>query len=223
MTSPERWLAATWELVQRHLPAAPARVVDVGCGRLGGFVPMLLALGYDAVGVDPEAPDEEQYQRVEFERAVVPGPIDTVIASTSLHHVTDPSEVIDRMVGCLRPGGFVVVVEWASEKFDGATARWCFDRLGAQEEPGWLHELRDEWLASGLDWPQYVRGWLKRDHLHSGDVLVRLLDERLEPRLLAYGPYFFPDLEDTTEAEEQAAISAGRIQPSRIEYVGVRR
>jgi 2-polyprenyl-3-methyl-5-hydroxy-6-metoxy-1,4-benzoquinol methylase len=39
------------------LPAPPARVLEIGCGPLGGFVPMLRASGYDATGVDPRAPE----------------------------------------------------------------------------------------------------------------------------------------------------------------------
>jgi hypothetical protein len=48
--------------------------------------------------------------------------------------------------------------------------------------------------------------------------VLRLLDERLEPQLLAHGPYFFPDLADTTAADEQAAIDCGQIQanPDRL-------
>lgn len=208
MTPGERWLAALWPFLQQHLPGPPASVLDLGCGPLGGFVPMLRAEGYDAVGIDPEAPKEAHYQRVEFERADL-RPVDAVVASTSLHHVADPAEVIDRIVGTLGPGGMVVVFEWASERFDERTARWCFERLGTEES--WLHELRED-----------PRGWLEREGLHRGDVLVRLLDERLERRLLAYGPYFFADLAETTEAEEQAAIDAGKIQASRIDYVGAR-
>src|SRR5207245_3198229 len=34
----------------------------------GGFVPMLPADGYDAVGIDPQAPDDARYQPIEFER-----------------------------------------------------------------------------------------------------------------------------------------------------------
>jgi hypothetical protein len=44
-------------------------VVEVGCCPLGGFVPMLRANRYDAVGIDPRAPDDAHYQRIEFERA----------------------------------------------------------------------------------------------------------------------------------------------------------
>jgi hypothetical protein len=49
MSSGDRWLATLWPLVRTHLPSPPARVLDLGCGPLGGFVPFLLSSGYDAV------------------------------------------------------------------------------------------------------------------------------------------------------------------------------
>ena len=220
MTPRERWLATLSPLVRAYLPAPPARVVDIGCGPLGGFVPMLLSNGYEAVGIDPQAPEEAHFQRIEFERAEIPRQVDAVVASTSLHHVADPAQVIDRIATTLTNGGAVIVVEWAWEKFDEQTAEWCFKRLGQNDDAGWLHRRRDEWLTSGNDWPSYLRDWAKRDGLHRGDVLIRLLEERFERRLLTRGPYFFPDLFDTTDAEEQSAIDAGDIQPTRIDYVG---
>ena len=222
MTPGERWLATLWPLIRTRLPAAPARVVEVGCGSLGGFVPMLRADGYDAVGIDPQAPEAPHYQRIEFERAELPPQVDGVVASTSLHHVADPADVIDRITTALTSGGAVVIVEWAWDKFDEGTAEWCFNRLGRDEEAGWLHRLRDEWLASGHVWPSYLRDWAEREGLHRGDVLIELLDERLERQLLTHGPFFFPDLADTTAADEQTAIHAGQIQPTRIDYVGTR-
>lgn len=223
MTSGERWLDTQWPLVRGRLPAPPARVVEIGCGPLGGFVPMLRAEGYDAVGIDPRAPEQLHYRRVEFERAPLPPQVDAVIASASLHHVADPAEVLDRVAGALTSGGTVVVVEWAWERFDEQTAAWCFERLGPDDEAGWLHRRRDEWLASGREWPSYLRDWTQRDGLHPSELLLRLLDERLERRLLTHGPYFFPDLFDTSEADEQAAIDAAVIQPTRVDYVGTRR
>jgi SAM-dependent methyltransferase len=220
MTAPVRWLTAMWPVVRRALPEPPAAVIDLGCGSLGGFVPMLLADGYEAVGVDPNAPDEAPYRRAEFEQAELPDAVDALVASTSLHHVADPSEVLTRMAQVVRPGGVVIVVEWASERFDEETASWCFERLGSEES--WLQRLRDEWLGSGLDWQDYFRSWLGHEHLHSGETLVRLLDERFERRHLSYGPYFFAGLADATERDEQAAIARGEIRAGRIDYVGTR-
>jgi hypothetical protein len=43
-----RWLTAVWPVVRSRLPAPPARVVEICCGSIGGFVPMLGASGYEA-------------------------------------------------------------------------------------------------------------------------------------------------------------------------------
>jgi hypothetical protein len=59
----------------------PATVLEVGCGTLGGLVPALLACGYLAVGVDPEAPEGPGYRQVEFERYQPPRSVDGVVAS----------------------------------------------------------------------------------------------------------------------------------------------
>ncbi len=216
------WLDAAWPLVRDHLPPAPARVLELGCGGKGGFVPRLIADGFDAVGVDPAAPDGPGYVRAEFEHADLPASVNAVVASLSLHHVADPAATIDRIADVLEPEGTVIVLEWASERFDDGTARWCFERLGPDDTPTWLHRRRDEWQASGKAWPRYLQDWTAEHGVHRGDDVVRLLDARLRRRLVEHGPYFFPDLADTSEKEEREAIDAGRIQAARIKWVGER-
>jgi hypothetical protein len=220
VTSEERWLGAVWPFVRSWLPASPVRVIEIGCGPLGGFVPMLRAAGYDAAGVDPQAPDGGCYHRVEFERYEPPGPAGAVVACTSLHHVADLGDVLNRVQAALAAGGSLVVIEWARERFDEATARWCFDRLPAPEgDPGWLQQRHDQWQASGLPWGDYCRAWAEEEGLHAGQDIVGELDARFDRQLLAYGPYYFPDL-GISEADELGAIDAGEIQASRIAYAG---
>jgi SAM-dependent methyltransferase len=226
MTADDRWLASVWPFVRDQLPSAPAGVLEIGCGRLGGFVPALLGGGYEAVGVDPEAPDGPAYHRVEFERYEPPRPVGAVVASTSLHHVADLDEVLDRVAATLVPGGTLVVVEWAWERFDEATARWCFDRLAPPEpgaEPGWLHHHRERWLDSGQPWEAAVRAWAEAEGLHAGREIVAGLDARFDRRSCVEGPYFFADLDGVAESDEQAAIDAGQVQATGIRYVGRRR
>jgi SAM-dependent methyltransferase len=186
-------------------------------------VPTLRAKGYNAIGIDPQAPEGMYYERTEFERASIPEEVEAVVASTSLHHVADPAHVIDLIGNTLTRRGRLVVVEWAWEKFDEETAAWCFARLGSDDEAGWLHRRRDEWLVSGLQWPNVLRDWAERERLHRGAELVRLLNERLQHEFLQNGPYFFPDLADTTAEDEQGAIDAGVIKATRVDWVGVRR
>ena len=218
MTAADRWFAAIWPIVHAQLPAPPARVVELGCGPLGGFVPQLRAGGFDAVGVDPKAPEEAGYHRVEFEQAELPAEADALVASASLHHVADPAEVLDRVAATLAPGGTVVVVEWAWEDFDEPTAEWSFRRLGSEE--GWLRRRRHEWLGSGEPWSTYLQGWAREEGLHEAQTLLALLDERFGRRQLSRGPYLFADLASTSSEDELDAIDAGEIRALRVDYAG---
>lgn len=222
MTAAERWLTAMWPIVRRWLPTPPAQVLEIGCGPLGGFVPVLRAGGFDAVGVDPDAPAEAGYRRVQFEDVEPFHGLGAVVASTSLHHVADPGQVIDRIASMLTSGGRVVVLEWDWNAFDQRTAEWCFERLGNEEE-GWLDHHRDRWESSREPWSDYLREWARGERLHRADALLRLLDERFDRMHLAVGPYFFPDLAATSEEDERAAIEAREIQATRIDYVGTLR
>jgi SAM-dependent methyltransferase len=224
VTETDDWLATNWLFVRRHLPEAPARVLDIGCGPLGGFVPLMLAAGYDAQGVDPQAPEGPEYQRIEFERLQVTQQFDVVVACTSLHHVADLGGVLQRVEASLTSPGALVVVEWAWERFDEKTSQWCFARLadiGAESsEHGWLRKIREEWASSGESWQEYWRGWASREGLHTGQQILDELDQRFECLSAVRAPYFFPDLHETDEADEQAAIDAGRIEAGGIRYVG---
>lgn len=218
----ERWLAATLPFVRAHLPEPPARVLEIGCGPLGGFVPVLRSDGYRATGVDPHASDGDGFQRTEFELSDRTRRFDAVVACTALHHVSDPAGVLDRISEVLVPGGVLVVIEWASERFDEATARWCFARLGAIEGDGsWLHHHRAQWTGSQT-WDSYRRTWTEADGIHAGNEIIQAMNARFEPHVQTDGPYFFPDLDRTTRADEQAAVDAGEIRPTGIYHVGRR-
>lgn len=219
----QRWLDAQWQFVRANLPPAPASVIDLGCGPFGGFVPALRQAGYEACGVDTEAPDEPGYYRVEFEQFTPTRPADAVIASTSLHHTADPGVVLDHVRAALRPGGALVVVEWDWPRFDERTARWCFARLDHTTEPGWLSTHRDRWRESGQSWSEYLNAWAAEEGLHPGDALIAALTRQFDTVQLARGPYVFADLDGISPDDERAAIDRGEINATGIEFVGVRR
>lgn len=178
-------------------------------------------LGYDAVGVDPEAPDGAEYMRTEFEHVDIAEPVDAFVACASLHHVADLDVVFDRITSVLNPDGTVVVVEWSYERFDEATARWCFDRLTVGDQ-SWLSHHRDRWQESGQSWDQYFQGWVSDERLHAGRDIVHGLQTRFDTKIVGETSYLFADLGDVTGDEEQAAIEAGVIQATGIRYVGRR-
>ena len=222
MSSKQLWLEAMYPRVRSWLPAAPSVVLELGCGSAGGFVPALLSDGFQAVGIDPEAPEGAGYRRIEFERSELPDDVDAVVASVSLHHVEDTGKVLDRVAAALKPGGTVVVIEWDWESFDEPSARWGFERLDWEaEDRGWLHRGHEHWVASGQPWEEYLRGWATGHGLHSARALVEGLDERFERVSCERGAYLFPELAHTTEDDELQAIESGLVRALRIDYVGV--
>lgn len=223
MTPDQRWLAAVWPFVSASLPPSPAQVLEIGCGPLGGFVPRLRDTGYEATGVDPEAPGGHWFRRSEFDSDSAPEPVAAIVACTSLHHVADLPRTLAAIDAALLPGGTVVVVEWARERFDEATARWCRGRLAVDNDDDWLHHLLGEWPESGQPWAERCRAWAGAERMHTGARVLDGLAARFDTVDLSYGPYFFSDLADTTEAEEQAAIDSGRIAATRIQYQGRKR
>ena len=99
----------------------------------------------------------------------------------------------------------MIVVEWDWESFDEATARWCLERLGAPDREGWLH---------------YLQTWAVKHSIHTGQALLRELDQRFQRHFCRRGPYFFGDLAETSEEDGADAIVAGQIQATRVDYVG---
>ena len=71
-------------------------------------------------------------------------------------------------------------------------------------------------------WGGYLRDWATEEGLHPGEAILRGLDARFDRRLSVEGPYFFADLADTSEAEEQAAIDTGQIRAGGIRYAATR-
>jgi SAM-dependent methyltransferase len=220
MTRDELWLSTLWPNLRASLPPPPATVLEIGCGRVGGFIPRLTDCGYRALGIDPVAPDGPSYRQAEFEHSDLPAPVDAIVACTSLHHVAEPAEVLGRAADVLVSDGRMIVIEWDWEGFDEATARWCFDRLGPPHEETWLHRQRDAWQASGETWEIYLDGWTGEHGLHSGRTLLLDLDQRFRRVAGGRGAYYFRDLAATTEAEELEAIALGTIQAGRLDYVG---
>jgi SAM-dependent methyltransferase len=218
-----RWLACEWSFIATALPAAPARLVEIGCGPAGGIVPAALAAGYDTIGVDPQAPDGAAYRQVPVESYEPPRPVDAVVAVQAIHHLADLDAAVERIDRMLAPGAALVIVEWAWERIDERTAQWLFARIAADGGEGWPAARRDGWRASGLTWPEYRDRWAHEHGLHSWHTVEAALGKRFDPVLRQQTPSLFGDVAEISEEVERVAISAGQIAPTGVHWVGRRR
>lgn len=216
-----RWLAAQWSFIASALPPTPARVLEIGCGAAGGIVPAASAAGYEAVGVDPQAPDGPAYRQLPFEEYEATSAFDAVVSVQALHHLAELDAAFERVDRLLTDDGVLVVVEWAWERLNEPTARWLFARVPVGDE-GWADERRRNWQASGLPWPEYRDRWAREHGLHPWRAVEAALETRFDTLTQADGPSLFGDVAQLSEAAERAAIAAGEIAATGVQWVGRR-
>ena len=228
MGEPERWQKRVEEFVLGHIGDPPARVLEVGCGE-GELARAMARAGHSVTAIDPQAPEGSLFQRVRIEEFSDPGPFDYVVASLSLHHVEDLGSALDKIANLLRAGGALVVVEVAWDRFDEATAQWALERLPAatsSEKPSWLQRRCWEWARGGQGGTRapaeaHFAGWAREEGFHTSRQMRGELGRRFIERLFAWVPYLYPNLDDdTSEAEESAAIVTGTINATGFRYVG---
>lgn len=182
--------------VFEHLPPPPLRVIEIGCGRHGGLVEELAARGYDATGVDPEAPAGERFVQAEFQ--TVQGEWDAAVAANVLHHVNPLGASLDHLA---RLAPVLLVDEFAANKIDAAAQDWY---------EGQHRMLR----AAGAEphGPPSIDDWRERHPgLHTDDVLLRELRARWEEVAYERVPFFHQRWlgGPASEALEQALVDAG--------------
>ena len=221
------WEQRVEEFVLDQVGPPATQVLEVGCGK-GQLAHALARAGHSVTAIDPWAPEGPIFRRVGIEELTDPGPFDYVVASLSLHHIEDLGGALDKIADVLRMGGSLVVVEFAWDRIDDATAEWALERLPAaslSEEHSWLGRRCQEWArggrGNGARAESYFAEWAAEEGLHSSRRIRDELGRRFVGRLFEWVPYLYPDLgEDTVEADESAAIEARVINATGFRYVG---
>lgn len=175
------------------LPAAPARVVDVGCGA-GAMTRELAEWGYAMTGVDPQAPEGPEFVRARLEDFAPEAAFDAAVALRSLHHVDDLERAVERLWRALVPGARVVVLEWAVERLDDSVWDWLAE-----------HGLEDD--AHGDDQAHRVP-----PHLIPLETVMAAMSERFALRFEERGTFLARERgREDLHAAEEAAIASGEL------------
>ena len=195
----------------QQLPPAPARVLEVGCGREGGVAPELAEAGYDVLAIDPEAPDGPLYRRISLEELdESEGAFEAAVAGRVLHHVHPLGPALDKL---RRLAPLLVLDEFAWNHMDEPTIDWYESQHRVLCAAG--HDAKgppsiDEWRAHHSD-------------LHPYETLRAEVDARYDERHFEWRPYFYRWLEGpASESLETSLIAAGAIKPIGFRYAGVR-
>jgi SAM-dependent methyltransferase len=219
----DAWDQDVADMVLRALPPAPARVLEVGCGE-GRLARRMAAAGNGVVAIDPDAPQGPLFQTVTIEEFVASEPFDAAVATLSLHHIADLDAAVAKIAGLVIPGGTFVVIEFASDRFDEATAAWALEHLAPASEDGWLARRRNEWKAQdgddGSGFADYLRRWAASENFHSATAMIDALRSHFREMRFERWPYLYPELEGVAREQEIAEIEEGRIQATGFSFVG---
>jgi hypothetical protein len=196
------------DFVLSQLPPAPARVLEIGCGKEGGVTPALAAAGYDVLGVDPRAPEGPLFRQTTLEE-LEPERYDAVVAARVLHHVADLDVALDLLAAA---APLLILDEFAWERMDEPTVEWYEGQhrmlaLAGSEPPG----------------PPDLAEW-RREHadLHPSDALRAAIDARYEETRLEWRPYLYRWLGGPAAfALEQMLIDSDLIRAVGFRYVAV--
>jgi SAM-dependent methyltransferase len=194
-----------------HLPTAPCRVLEVGCGD-GDLARHVARLGYDVTAIDPRARAGAIFHSVSLEDFSDPGPFDAVLSDRALHHIPDLAAAVAKIQRLLRPRGRLILNEHAWERLDEATARWYLEqRAATRPHPHRsVEQCLHKWVGDHAD-------------LHSSAAMRTELARRFDERFFAWVPYLHRELGNRVdERAERALIEAGTIQATGFRYVGER-
>lgn len=134
----------TTAFVLTHLPDAPVRILDVGCGT-GEIARRLQKQGYEVVAVDSSEERVEQARALGVDARVAAWPdfedepFDVVLFSRSLHHIEPLKEAVEQAHKLLKPGGTVLVDDFAWADIDPATGEWFYGVVRLLDACGALH------------------------------------------------------------------------------------
>ena len=155
-----------------QLPAPPARVLEVGCGR-GALSAALADLGYEVTGVDRNAEmvaaaRERGVPVIQADVHDVSGQHDVILFTRSLHHAEDLDAILAHAGRLLAANGQVIIEEFAWERVDHAAADFLYDNRALLVAAGLLDaetpgaDLLDAWIAG-------------HDVLHQGSAMLDAL------------------------------------------------
>jgi SAM-dependent methyltransferase len=178
------WLAGV-------LPPPPARILDAGCGE-GALSRRLADAGYAVVSIDtdPAAVSAARAAGVPAVCADLSGyddePFDAVVMLLSLHHMHPLVAALDRAAHLLRPGGTLILDEYAWDWASDATIRWFYDiaailaATGVIDPPDGEEQLPARWRS---------RHTVEGAMCNGGNAMITAVSERLGDVTVRRVPY----------------------------------
>jgi SAM-dependent methyltransferase len=185
-------------------------VLDVGCGD-GAIAKVLLERGYQVSAIDLS---EEAVAKAQA--AGVPAKVanllefsgdqfDLILMSRSLHHIHPVESAVAKIGSLLKPGGILVVDEFAPELMDLRTALWIYGLKSVLQAEA-HHTGHGLHLENGSIPADPIAHWREhhfgKHHVTESGELLRALKGRFKISSEERGPYLYRYLMDDVDYEQ---------------------
>ena len=176
-----------------------ARLLEVGAGD-GALAIRLQALGYEVVAVDTavKAVARARARGLDARRAHWPDfadsrRFDAVLFTRSLHHIGPLSPAVRQARALLRPGGCVLVEDFARHELTPLAAEWLCQVLALLDGAGLLRKQADPLLAAMRRERDPLLAWqsVHDPHLHAAGAMRAALQAEFRRVESAIVPYLY--------------------------------
>jgi SAM-dependent methyltransferase len=202
--------AATLGFVTANLNP-PADILEVGCG-VGHLVVALNELGFRVTGLEA---DLDIVARAQADGAPVQyaswpehdcEAVDAVLFTRSLHHIGDLAAAVAGVGPALRPGGELLVEDFAVDRVDEETLGWFAETCRSEAGLVLIDPAADETLKALLATHTPAVAWSEsHDHdLHPFDAMQAAIAEFFEISVMEEVPYLYRYLALALPDEEEA-------------------
>jgi SAM-dependent methyltransferase len=189
--------AETLAFVRAHVPPAPARLLEVGCGD-GALAACLQASGYQIVAIDSSADaiTQARLRGLDARHASWPdfdeSSFDAVLFTRSLHHIHPLDRAVARARQLLSGTGKVLVEDFAFSEIEPLAAEWLYQVLALLDATGVLqdvHGFATELLRQG----GALAAWQAAHdhHLHTATAMLACLREHFAEVHTSVAPYLY--------------------------------
>lgn len=213
---------ATLSFLRRHAPPVPGDLLDVGCGE-GTIAAALQQVGYAVVAVDAEESAVAVARRrgLDARVAIWPefhgGPFDGVLFVRSLHHVEALDAGLARAAELLRPGGRLLVDDFAWDEVDAPTMAWFRSVVAGLHSRDLLDDASPH-VTQMLGGEAPLETW-RREHegLHTAGALDAAVRAHFVVEEISEAPYLYGYLE-----EDLGSLPSGTAHTRRVRDEEVR-
>ena len=213
---------ATVAFIQSHLAhlTQPVRLVEVGCGR-GEVALALQTIGHDVVAIDLSAEAVTATQELGVDARQVDwlafndSPFDAILFTRSLHHLHQLHTALEHARNLLKPGGLILVEDFAFSEVDEATVEWFTHLLTLLQATGMLdledHSFVKQFLA---DDGSPLERW-HHDHghdIHTAATMQAAITDIFDELQAGKAPYLYRYLCPVVPDTEQGATIVAQVR-----------